>query len=115
MVTFVALGDSATAGFGDPMPEGGWRGWAALLAEGLAPPSRPTAKTLWMATRGTRWLLDRSTDLIPYLLRTALAEWWFDIRGIAHRLDEAFQAEITTALHGLDAAALPRLDEGAPA
>jgi hypothetical protein len=45
----------------------------------------------------------------------ALAEWWFDIRGIAHRLDEAFQAEITTALHGLEAAALPRLDEGAPA
>ncbi|WP_369696826.1 SGNH/GDSL hydrolase family protein [Streptomyces sp. XD-27] len=32
---FVALGDSLTAGFGDPVPGGGWRGWAALLADGL--------------------------------------------------------------------------------
>ncbi|MFF9779354.1 SGNH/GDSL hydrolase family protein [Streptomyces sp. NPDC013978] len=31
---FVALGDSLTEGVGDPV-EGGWRGWAALLAEGL--------------------------------------------------------------------------------
>lgn len=39
MVTrFVALGDSTTAGFGDPHPDGaGWRGWAALLAGGLGP------------------------------------------------------------------------------
>ncbi|MEJ3749239.1 SGNH/GDSL hydrolase family protein [Actinomycetes bacterium KLBMP 9797] len=35
MVTFVALGDSTTAGYGDPMPGGGWRGWARLLADGL--------------------------------------------------------------------------------
>ena len=32
----VALGDSLTEGLGDPAPGGGWRGWAALLAEGLA-------------------------------------------------------------------------------
>ncbi|MFB8117880.1 SGNH/GDSL hydrolase family protein [Streptomyces sp. NPDC055962] len=31
---FAALGDSLTQGIGDPVP-GGWRGWAALLAEGL--------------------------------------------------------------------------------
>lgn len=31
---FVALGDSLTAGVGDPVA-GGWRGWAALLAEGV--------------------------------------------------------------------------------
>ena len=35
-IRFAALGDSITAGYGDPVP-GGWRGWAALLAEGLAP------------------------------------------------------------------------------
>ena len=29
---FVALGDSLTVGLGDPVPGGGWRGWAALLA-----------------------------------------------------------------------------------
>ncbi|WP_418361509.1 SGNH/GDSL hydrolase family protein [Streptomyces gilvosporeus] len=32
---FVALGDSLTEGLGDPLPGGGWRGWAALLAESL--------------------------------------------------------------------------------
>jgi lysophospholipase L1-like esterase len=35
---FVALGDSITAGYGDPQPDGTWRGWAHLLASGLAPP-----------------------------------------------------------------------------
>lgn len=35
MTTFVALGDSTTAGVGDPMADGGWRGWAGLLADSL--------------------------------------------------------------------------------
>jgi lysophospholipase L1-like esterase len=35
ILRFAALGDSLTAGLGDPAPGGGWRGWAALLAEGL--------------------------------------------------------------------------------
>jgi lysophospholipase L1-like esterase len=36
-IRFAAQGDSLTAGLGDPVPgaPGGWRGWAALLAEGL--------------------------------------------------------------------------------
>ena len=47
MTIFVALGDSITLGIGDPVrltdPDGGrprraWRGWAALLAEGLRDP-----------------------------------------------------------------------------
>ncbi|MGW7360440.1 SGNH/GDSL hydrolase family protein [Streptomyces sp. NPDC054802] len=37
---FVALGDSLTAGVGDPV-EGGWRGWAALLAGGVGAPDAP--------------------------------------------------------------------------
>jgi len=32
---FAALGDSATVGLGDPVPDG-WRGWSRLLAEALA-------------------------------------------------------------------------------
>ncbi|CAM5732060.1 hypothetical protein SALBM311S_01591 [Streptomyces alboniger] len=32
---FVALGDSLTEGVGDPVGDG-WRGWAALLADGIA-------------------------------------------------------------------------------
>ncbi|WP_422770469.1 SGNH/GDSL hydrolase family protein [Plantactinospora sp. WMMC1484] len=35
MIRFAALGDSVTSGFGDPLPTGGWRGWAVLLADAL--------------------------------------------------------------------------------
>lgn len=35
MTVFVALGDSTTAGFGDRMPDGTWRGWAPILATAL--------------------------------------------------------------------------------
>ena len=38
-VRFAALGDSVTEGLGDPLPGGGWRGWAALLAESLSSPT----------------------------------------------------------------------------
>ena len=38
MTTFVALGDSITLGIGDRGPTRAWRGWAALLAEGLSEP-----------------------------------------------------------------------------
>lgn len=35
-VRFAVLGDSLTEGLGDPRPGGGWRGWAVLLADGIA-------------------------------------------------------------------------------
>jgi len=39
MTTFTALGDSITLGIGDPVGGGrAWRGWAALLADGLTDP-----------------------------------------------------------------------------
>ena len=38
MTTFVALGDSTTLGIGDRGPSRAWRGWAALLADGLRDP-----------------------------------------------------------------------------
>ena len=42
LMRFAALGDSVTSGYGDPMPGGGWRGWAVLLAEALgATPDGP--------------------------------------------------------------------------
>jgi lysophospholipase L1-like esterase len=37
------------------------------------PPSR-LAEIAWMATKGTAWVVRRSTDLVPYLLALALAE-----------------------------------------
>ncbi|MBB0229059.1 SGNH/GDSL hydrolase family protein [Streptomyces calidiresistens] len=38
---YAALGDSLTEGIGDPLPDGTWRGWAALLADALAAPGHP--------------------------------------------------------------------------
>jgi lysophospholipase L1-like esterase len=38
MTRIVTLGDSITVGMGDPVPGGGWRGWAQYLAAGLATP-----------------------------------------------------------------------------
>lgn len=35
-VRFVALGDSATRGVGDPATDGSWRGWARVLADAIA-------------------------------------------------------------------------------
>jgi lysophospholipase L1-like esterase len=35
-VRFVALGDSATCGVGDPAHDGAWRGWARILADAIA-------------------------------------------------------------------------------
>jgi lysophospholipase L1-like esterase len=38
MTRIVTLGDSITIGMGDPMPDGGWRGFAQHLAAGLPEP-----------------------------------------------------------------------------
>jgi lysophospholipase L1-like esterase len=51
-VRFVALGDSITLGMGDPLPDGTWRGWAGLLADGLGPAGRVEFHNL--ATSGAR-------------------------------------------------------------
>ena len=45
VMRFAALGDSITLGIGDQMPQGGWRGWAALLAGSLAPPDQVELST----------------------------------------------------------------------
>jgi hypothetical protein len=51
------------------------------VALGPAPDARPdgvapsrAAQVLWMATKGTRWVFDRCTDLLPDLLRLAATE-----------------------------------------
>jgi ribonuclease PH len=49
------------------------------------PPSR-SAQLGWLATKGTRWLLERSTDLVPHLVRLALAEWWQGGSARAYRV-----------------------------
>jgi lysophospholipase L1-like esterase len=62
------------------------------------PPPTWRSELRWMATKGTRWMVDRSTDLVPYLARMMVAEWWYGLRGLAHRLDDAMAGEVTAAL-----------------
>jgi lysophospholipase L1-like esterase len=46
----------------------------APAAEPANPPPSRLAEVGWMATKGTAWVLRRSTDLVPYLLAMAAAE-----------------------------------------
>jgi len=44
-------------------------------AEPMNPPPSKAAELTWMATKGTAWVVKRSTDLVPSLLGMAIAEW----------------------------------------
>jgi lysophospholipase L1-like esterase len=55
----------------------------------------------WMATKGTKWLYDRSTDLIPSLAAMAVREWWYGVRGNARLIDQRLNAELDRAIAGL--------------
>ncbi|MEV6327547.1 SGNH/GDSL hydrolase family protein [Streptomyces sp. NPDC051909] len=93
---FVALGDSLSEGVGDRVA-GGWRGWAALLAQGLGPSGEGVAFTN-LAVSGAQ-----SQDVLETQLPAALAlrphvasvvvgvndtlRRTFDIGQLARRLD----------------------------
>ena len=85
--------------------------YAVLL--GADPPSREPASAAptrraqmgWLATKGTRWVVDRSRDLVPYLVGMAAAEWWYGLRGAQCRLDAAAERETAVALSELAAPA----------
>jgi lysophospholipase L1-like esterase len=64
-VRFAALGDSVTVGLGDPLPEGGWRGWAALLADAMAPAG---SRELGNFARCGALIEDVATDQLPRAL-----------------------------------------------
>jgi lysophospholipase L1-like esterase len=68
LTTFAALGDSITLGIGDPVRGAGgrgraWRGWAALLAEGVPEPNLHI-----LASPGARFT-DVERDQLPSALR----------------------------------------------
>jgi lysophospholipase L1-like esterase len=96
---FVALGDSLTEGVGDPVGDG-WRGWAALLAEGLA---EGTVEFTNLAVSGsqTRDVLERQLPaglaLRPDVVSIVIGvndtlRCTFDIRAVAARLDAVYAA-----------------------
>jgi lysophospholipase L1-like esterase len=107
---FVALGDSLTEGVGDPVGDT-WRGWAALLAGGLAPMTTPAEFTnLSFSGAQTRDLLERQTpqalkmrpDVASVLIGVNdTLRYTFDIHAVAARLDKvyaAFRAQNTVLL-----------------
>ncbi|MGW0819028.1 SGNH/GDSL hydrolase family protein [Streptomyces viridiviolaceus] len=98
-VRFVALGDSLTEGVGDPVANG-WRGWAALLAPGLA---EEPAEFTNLAVSGAQ-----TRDVLERQLPAGLAErpdvasvvvgvndtlrCTFDLHAVAARLDTVYAA-----------------------
>ncbi|MFE0823255.1 SGNH/GDSL hydrolase family protein [Streptomyces sp. NPDC058807] len=98
-VRFVALGDSLTEGVGDPVA-GGWRGWAALLAAGLADePVEFTnlavggAQTLDVAGRQLPAGLALRPDVVSVVVGVNdTLRRTFDVGGVAARLDTVYAA-----------------------
>ncbi|KOV35777.1 hypothetical protein ADK60_08520, partial [Streptomyces sp. XY431] len=54
-----------------------------------------------MATRGPRWVADRSTDLLPGLLALAAVEGCARLRGATDRQNHRMTQATTTALAAL--------------
>ncbi|MFF4252919.1 SGNH/GDSL hydrolase family protein [Streptomyces sp. NPDC001663] len=100
-VRFVALGDSLTQGVGDPVGDG-WRGWAALLADGLAGPKESVEFTnLAVSGAQTREVLELQTPaalaLRPDVVSVVIGvndtlRCTFDIHAVAERLDKVYAA-----------------------
>ncbi|MEV6486816.1 SGNH/GDSL hydrolase family protein [Streptomyces sp. NPDC051576] len=101
-VRFVALGDSLTEGVGDPVGEA-WRGWAALLADGLAEQPEETVEFTNLAVSGaqSRDVLERQTPagltLNPDVVSVVIGvndtlRCTFDIQALAARLDKVYAA-----------------------
>ncbi|MFD4548356.1 SGNH/GDSL hydrolase family protein [Streptomyces sp. NPDC058466] len=95
---FVALGDSLTEGVGDPVGEG-WRGWAALLTDGLGESVEFT--NLAVSGAQTRDVLERQTPaalaLAPDVVSVVIGvndtlRCTFDIHAVAARLDKVYAA-----------------------
>jgi lysophospholipase L1-like esterase len=49
--------------------------------EPTSPPPTRREEIYWMATKGTAWVLKRSTDLVPALLALAVREWFTTVRA----------------------------------
>ncbi|MFB6892170.1 SGNH/GDSL hydrolase family protein [Kitasatospora sp. NPDC056327] len=73
----------------------------APAPESAEPPPGTLADLWWMATKGTRWVVDRSTDLLPGLVALAAAEGYARLRGTTDHQDHRMTTATTTALAAL--------------
>ncbi|MBL1096813.1 SGNH/GDSL hydrolase family protein [Streptomyces sp. 205] len=84
----------------------------ALTTRGIAMGERPSlvldgptpsaaAAAWWLATRGTRWVADRCTDLLPGLLALAALEWRHRLMGTEHLLESRDEQAALAALAAL--------------
>jgi lysophospholipase L1-like esterase len=62
------------------------------------PPPKPSESVKWMATKGAKWVLDRSTDLVPTLLAMCVVEWWHHAMGLASRVDLRLTEDVARTL-----------------
>jgi len=69
-------------------------------AEPSNPPPTRMAVLAWLATKGTAWVVRRSTDLVPYLLAMAAR----DLLGSVCRSGRGRAAELDSELDEIDAA-----------
>ncbi|AUY48554.1 SGNH/GDSL hydrolase family protein [Streptomyces sp. CB01881] len=88
-------------GFHDLLAAAGRPLGPAPAAEPAEPPPGTLADLWWMATRGTRWVADRSTDLLPGLLALAAVEGFARLRGATGRQDEQMVRAAAAALASL--------------
>ncbi|GAB4586208.1 SGNH/GDSL hydrolase family protein [Nocardia sp. IFM 10818] len=88
---YVAIGDSQTEGVGDPLPDGGYRGWADRLAVALAE-TNPLLRYANLAIRGSR-----AADIRRAQLRAAVA----------------LEPDLVTVVAGMNDLLRPRFDRAA--
>ena len=98
----VALGDSLTEGLGDPAADGGWRGWAALLADGLAThPSAVDLRNLAVSGALTADVMNRQLPAArahrPHVATVVVGvndtlRAGYDIHAVARNLDTTLAA-----------------------
>lgn len=110
LTSYVAIGDSFTEGVGDDLPDGRVRGWADLVALGLAAATTEPVTYANLAIRGrllapiVRGQLDAAITLAPALLSingggNDIMRPRVSIVSIADQLEEAVDRAVASGIH----------------
>jgi len=87
--------------FLDLLRSGGIPLYGRVDPEPTNPPPTRLAGVRWQATRGVKWVLDRSTDLAPSLTRMAVTEWWSGVNGTARAIEGHVLQQVSGAIDEL--------------